>query len=85
MKTAANKPDSWWQISYNAACAYATCVQADPDRVVNAFGLLEQTVAHPGIHQLTANWVKLDPDLQSVRLSDPPRFERFAAQLRSGD
>jgi hypothetical protein len=82
LKKAANKPDSWWQISYNAACANAACVKADPGRVDSAFDLLEQTLVHPGIHQLTAKWVKLDPDLQSVRLSNPPRFERFAAQLR---
>jgi hypothetical protein len=88
--TAADKPDSWWQISYNAACGYAAGITEDiandqkRERANIALSFLEQTLVHPGIHQLTASWVQLDPDLQSIRASCP-RFARFAAQLRSGD
>jgi hypothetical protein len=79
---AACKPDSWWQISYNAACAYASCVPVDPSQSDTALELLEQTLIHPGIHQLTADWVRTDPDLRPI--SRTPRFGRFVDQLRSG-
>lgn len=79
---AACKPDSWWQISYNAACGYASCVTVDPSQKDTALDLLEQTLIHPGIHQLAADWVRKDPDLRPISGSD--RFGRFVDQLRSG-
>jgi tetratricopeptide (TPR) repeat protein len=78
LRKMAAKPDSWWQISYNAACGHAThhCN-------VTALALLEQTLVRPEVHQLSAEWVRKDPDLESVATS--PRYRRFLAQLGSGD
>ena len=85
----ANEPNSWWQISYNAACAYASKVpdNAAPegkripgDDAEAAFKFLERTLVSPGIHQLSSDWVNTDPDLK--RLKNDPRFTWYAKQLR---
>jgi hypothetical protein len=84
----AGKPDSWWQISYNAACGYASTINDQQDKAVNqsragcALDLLEQTLVHPGVYQLTSSWVRKDPDLEPI--SKDGRFGRFADQLRTG-
>jgi hypothetical protein len=78
----AAKPGSWWQISYNAACGYASSPTVE-DSALNALNLLEQTLVRPGVYQLSADWVKEDSDLAALKAS--PRFGRFLAQLRSGD
>ena len=70
----ADGPGSWWQVSYNAACAKARSGDA-----LEAMRLLEQCLARPGVHQLKADWVRVDPDLKS--LQGWPRFDRFSAQL----
>lgn len=69
----ADKPGTWWQISYNAACATA----ATDSR--KAMRLLEQCLVRPGVHQLDARWVRRDPDLE------PLGGERFKAFLRRLD
>jgi hypothetical protein len=85
-KEAAN-PRSGWQISYNAACGYASIATSADARkeeyAQKALCLLEQTLVRPGIHQLSANWVEEDPALSS--LAGSPRFIKFLAQLRPGD
>ena len=78
LRKMAAKPDSWWQISYNAACGHAT-----HDRNMQALALLEQTLVRPEVHQLSAEWVREDPDLESV--ATRARYRRFLAQLGSGD
>ena len=83
LKEKAARPDSWWQISYNAACGHASAQGNDQDRRPTALALLEQTLVRPEVHQLSADWVKKDPDLQN--LSESPRFCRFLSQLGSGD
>ena len=83
LKEKAARPDSWWQISYNAACGHASAQGNDQDRRPAALALLEQTLVRPEVHQLSADWVKKDPDLQN--LSESPRFCRFLSQLGSGD
>jgi hypothetical protein len=84
LRDSAGRPQSWWQISYNAACGYASSITPllarDADQ---ALCLLEQTLAQPGIHQLSAEWVTADAALSSLAAS--PRFTRFVAQLRPGD
>jgi hypothetical protein len=70
----ADGPGSWWQVSYNAACAKARSGDAQ-----EAMGLLEQCLIRPGVQQLKADWVNADPDLKS--LEGWPRFDRFCAQL----
>jgi hypothetical protein len=70
----ADAPGSWWQVSYNAACAKARSGDAQ-----EAMRLLEQCLSRLGAQQLKAEWVKTDPDLQS--LHGWPRFDRFCAQL----
>ena len=142
----ARKPSSWWQISYNAACGYASesdytdavekhraeqevaRVATEAARVATEAAekaareaaqsateaaekaareaaqraeeaaqraeearqraekpleFLEQTLVRRGVHQLSADWVKKDPDLTSLR--GTARFNTFLAQLRSGD
>jgi hypothetical protein len=83
----ARKPQSWWQVSYNAACGYASSVgPRDHNKACypqRALCLLEQTLVRTGIHQLSAEWVKNDPALTNIASS--PRFLSFVAQLRSGD
>ena len=84
----AQKPGSWWQISYNAACAYASRItQPDgpqnPGYAATALSFLEQTLVRPGVHQLSADWVKADTDLAGLKAD--PRFGNFLTQLRSGD
>lgn len=81
---------SWWQISYNAACAHAAGIAAcdggqDAKRAqaASALGFLEQTLVRPGVEQLSAAWVGNDPDLAALRAD--PRFKRFLAQLRPGE
>lgn len=82
LRVAADRPQSWWQISYNAACGYASSVDPAPDPC-QALRLLEQTLVRPGIHQLSAEWVAADAALSGLRAC--PRFTRFVAQLRAGD
>lgn len=82
LNDSANKPQSGWQISYNAACGYASSVNPAPDPC-QALRLLEQTLVRPDIHQLSAEWVEKDVALSSLKAS--PRFTRFVAQLRPGD
>jgi hypothetical protein len=106
----ANKADSWWQISYNAACSHAARVAAmdhepadgaderpqatkNKDKIKKeerqrteaekALGFLEQTLVRMGAEQLSADWVRHDPDLAA--LHGLPRFKRFLAQLRPGE
>ena len=83
----AAKPGSWWQISYNAACGYASIATTDGGQKAEfaqqALSLLEQTLVRPGIHQLSADWVREDSALSS--LAGSPRFSKFLAQLRPGD
>ena len=83
----AAKPGSWWQISYNAACGYASMATTDVVQKAEfprqALSLLEQTLVRPGIHQLSADWVREDSALSS--LVGCPRFSKFLAQLRPGD
>ena len=69
----ADRPGSSWQVSYNAACARAR--SGHPD---DAMRLLEQCLVRPGVHQLKAEWVTKDPDLQT--LQGWPRFDRFCEQ-----
>jgi tetratricopeptide (TPR) repeat protein len=86
----AGKEGSWWQISYNAACAHAANIAAYDGGMRNekqreaelALNYLEQTLVRTGVEQLSANWVSHDPDLAPLR--DLPRFQRFVAQLRPG-
>jgi len=78
---------TWWQISYNAACGYASQVTSPiaPNADANAstaLDLLEQTLLRPGAQQLDAAWVGSDPDLASLRRSE--RFKNFVKQLRPG-
>ena len=47
-----------------------------------ALDFLERTLVRPGVEQLSANWVRHDPDLAALR--ELPRFKRFLAQLRPG-
>jgi len=83
----ANKEDSWWQISYNAACAHASRIETMHDGQKEeadcALDFLEQTLVRPGVEQLSVDWVCHDPDL--AVLHGLPRFKRFLAQLRPGD
>jgi predicted metalloprotease with PDZ domain len=76
----ATDPRSWWQISYNAACGYAS-VSGSPQHATRALTLLEQTLLRPGVHQLRAEWVCADPDLDRIRSDD--RFTNFVEQLRT--
>jgi tetratricopeptide (TPR) repeat protein len=82
LRSSAARPQSSWQISYNAACGYASSTQPPPEPQP-ALDLLEQTLVRPDIHQLSAEWVEKDPALSS--LAADPRFTRFVAQLRPGD
>ena len=97
----ADEKDSWWQISYNAACATATSIKPDDkpdhgaadgpvqtpkekeDLAGPALRFLEQTLVRPGVEQLSAVWVRQDPDLAPLR--SLPRFKRFLTQLRPGE
>jgi hypothetical protein len=88
----ARKEDSWWQISYNAACAHAARIKTMPDgpddsaRVKEAnlaLDFLEQTLVRQGVEQMSADWVCRDPDLAVLR--GLPRFKRFLTQLRPGE
>lgn len=140
----ARKPGSWWQISYNAACGYASnltdaveehkaaqeaeekakkaaekaaqeaaqnateaakkaaqeatqnaqkaekkakdAAQKARQKAEKALELLEQALVRRGVHQLSADWVKEDTDLKCLKTSyAAARFDRFLAQLRSGD
>jgi hypothetical protein len=84
LRDSAGRPQSWWQISYNGACGYASSIVPLPARDADqALCLLEQTLVQPGIHQLSAEWVTADTALSSLAAS--PRFTRFVAQLRPGD
>jgi hypothetical protein len=81
---------SWWQISYNAACAHAASIpgcHGGPDakrlQADSALRFLEQTLVRPGVEQLSAAWVGNDPDFAALRAD--PRFKRFLAQLRPGE
>ena len=76
----AAKPDSWWQISYNAACGYAS--KPTDTGYLTALDLLEQTLVRPGIHQLSSDWAKKDLDLSSLATRE--RFGGFLTHLRSG-
>lgn len=84
---------AWWQVSYNAACGYATRAEnasgvsgQDPQDIRDVAGMaldfLELTLVRPGVEQLSADWASRDPDL--VVLAADPRFRRFIAQLRPG-
>jgi len=77
----AAKPDSWWQISYNAACGYA--VKGKELDKLRALALLEQAMIRPNAYQLSAAWARKDPDLRNVR--ECARFRQFLEQLGSGD
>jgi hypothetical protein len=80
LKKKAAKPDSWWQISYNAACGYASARSDQPEQ---ALALLEQTLVRPNVHQLSAAWARKDPDLGNLRKCR--RFQWFLDQLAPGD
>jgi len=86
---AARKDGSWWQVSYNAACAHAAAipgragVAAKEQEARTALQFLELTLVKPGVEQLSADWVRHDPDLAALRAL--PRFKWFLAQLRSGE
>jgi hypothetical protein len=88
----ARQEGSWWQISYNAACAHAAGIAAMDGAAAReekqkaaacALDFLEQTLVRPGVEQLSANWVRHDPDLAALR--ELPRFKRFLTQLRPGE
>ena len=96
LRDSADRPQSGWQISYNGACGYASSIDSlsvpNADKTLiarrkkyaeQALCLLEQTLVRPGIHQLSAEWVKEDAALSSIAAS--PRFTRFVDQLRPGD
>jgi hypothetical protein len=80
---------SWWQISYNAACAHAADIEARPGLAAkqaqadSALRFLALTLVRPGVEQLSAAWVSHDPDLAALR--PLPEFKRFLAQLRPGE
>ncbi|MGB8858505.1 MAG: hypothetical protein WCC60_04585 [Ilumatobacteraceae bacterium] len=65
---------SWWQLSYNMACADARKHELD-----SAMNWLDLCLARPGAEQLTKAWATADPDLKALRTM--PRFQRFCEQL----
>jgi hypothetical protein len=75
----ANRSGSWWQVSYNAACAKAVAGRA---HYTEAMELLEQCLVRPGVEQLDAAWVATDPDLEP--LAGWPRFRRYCEMLEGG-
>jgi hypothetical protein len=80
MADEAADPGSWWQISYNVACGYSSA-SGSPEDATQALTLLEQTLLRPGVHQLRAEWVRADPDLDRIRCD--ARFTTFVKHLRT--
>ncbi|MCO5329184.1 MAG: hypothetical protein M9961_03805 [Ilumatobacteraceae bacterium] len=75
----AAKPDSSWQLSYNLACHYASSSPPVPQRALAA---LQRCLVRPGAEELTADWVRQDPDLAAV--ANSPGFDEFCARLAQG-
>jgi tetratricopeptide (TPR) repeat protein len=78
LATKAVQRGTWWQVGYNAACAYILAGRPD-----TAITLLEECLLHPGAEQLDARWLKADPDLEPIRQS--PRFMRLVERVEEGD
>lgn len=79
VKEAAQKPETWWQVVYNLACYYAVVGPSMPAEPEQSIHWLQRALSRRGTDQLTAEWLRKDPDLKSVR--DDHRFDRVAASL----
>jgi hypothetical protein len=83
----AKSHDSKWELSYNLACYYswlATPAQDHPDaslqeRVGESLTWLETALEKPGSGEITCNWLKADPDLDTIR--DERRFTWILEQI----
>jgi tetratricopeptide (TPR) repeat protein len=80
---------AWAGLVYNVACGLAvrsTLANATPDEVRElrdqALALLEDAPTHKGGEQISADWLLVDPDLQSLR-DDPVANRRFQRLIRS--
>jgi tetratricopeptide (TPR) repeat protein len=69
----AKDPRSWWQLSYNLACYYAS---RKDDTEMSLFWL-NSALTRNGFENLSVEWLKMDPDLRSLR--GHPGFEAIVA------
>jgi hypothetical protein len=87
VRTEARRTDSFWQLSYNLACYYATREAIAPsgdaskvrDDLEEAAKWLETALERPGSGQMARGWLATDPDLSP--LHGTPRFEWLKSQV----
>lgn len=70
----AERPGSFWQLSYNLACYYATTGAND-----TALTWLERALERPEAGQMAGGWLGVDPDLENLR--GEPRFQWVVGQV----
>jgi hypothetical protein len=72
----ARRRDVLWQVPYNMACLYSQTAHYD-----DAAAMLERARLARANHQMTAAWVRHDPDLQFLATAQPDWFAAFVDRL----